>query len=84
MKKKLYVRLATLRNHVTESQDWRIRMLADYGFSYKTIAFKVFGKRSEYQTVGRILSYYHMRVRDYRDAVNTEGRGVLIQCLQKK
>lgn len=45
-------RLNSLRRGVSDSEEWRIELLASSGFSYKFIAQRVFGDSREFTRVG--------------------------------
>jgi hypothetical protein len=72
-------RLASLRSQVTESDQWRIRILGDSGFAWRTISRIVLGDNSDsgQKLVGRILLRDGIKVTDYRKAENATGSGVV-------
>lgn len=77
MSKRKRIRNAVLRRIASESDEWRVRLLAGSGFSYKLISTRVFGTDSHVALVGRILRRAKLRVRDYREGLNEESNRVL-------
>lgn len=68
------------RHHLSHSEEWRICLLAEWGFSYKAIAKRVFGNGNpkfqvsdaDIRRVGAVLHANKLKVRDYRN-METEG-----------
>jgi len=73
-----------MRKHIQESEHWSIRILANYGYSYKFISKMVFGSTRYSAHVGRSLRKQKLRVTDYRNGRNECGSQVAKTVLGKK
>jgi len=80
------------RHWLTPSEEWRVCLLGDYGFSYKAIAIRVFGNGdpkfvpsdADRRRVGRILSANKIRVRDWRDCKTSSSRSFAAGLMRQK
>ena len=77
---------------VTESEKWRVSLLADWGFYYSTIAKRLYGNGnprytpsdSEVKRVGKIARQEGTSSLNYRRGENAESRNILTPVLRSE
>lgn len=70
------------RYTVSDSEEWRVCLLARWGFAYKYIAKRVFRSEDEHKRVAAVLHRNKLRVRDYRDGSNSEAKGLVKKVMK--
>jgi len=71
-----------VRRGYSQSERWRVELLADYGFFGKTIAKRIFGSDSDadVRRVYRICKEARIKLNDWRRGDNNASRKVLNQA----
>jgi len=84
--RKQIIKLAGLRNPISESDEWRICTMGTSGFAWRYIASHVLRDDSDtgMRRVGSVLKRNEIKVTEYRRGITEEAQGVVRRILNKK